>query len=178
MLALVSAGLIVGFAGTGGTYAAWNTSAKLPGASISTGSTAIEVSNTPSGTFGSTVSLGTLVGRVGPGAAVVAPFAVKNTGTTPVALGASVALAPSSTLKSALLVAVVAVSSAAQCTPALSSEAVTPLRSYSASALPNLASTAVQNLCLVLTVPATDTSSAQDATASFTVNVTAPQVAP
>ena len=177
LLALVSVGLIVGFAGTGGTYAAWNSSAKLPGASISTGSTAIKVSNTPSGSFGSTVSLGTLAGHVGPGAAVVAAFAVKNTGTTPVALGASVAPGAPSALESALRVAVVAVSGASQCTSALSSKAVTPLASYSASGLPHLASTGIQNLCLVLTVPATDTSSAQGASASFTVNVTGTQVA-
>jgi predicted ribosomally synthesized peptide with SipW-like signal peptide len=177
VLALVSAGLIVGFAGTGGTYAAWSSSVNVPGASISTGSTAVAVGTTASGSFGSRAELGALTGHLGPGATAVAPFAVKNTGTTPVALGASVAPGGSSALESALRVAVVAVGGGAQCTSALSAKAVSPLATYTAAGLPQLASGAVQNLCLVLTIPAGDASSAEGQSAPFTVNVTGTQAA-
>ncbi|GAA4174826.1 hypothetical protein [Gryllotalpicola koreensis] len=174
VLALVSAGLVVGFAGTGGTYAAWNSTARVTGATVTTGSTAIQVSTTAGG-FAASATLGTPTSALGPGATTATPFVVKNTGTTPVALSATVASGSSAALTSALRVAVTA-ASAPNCTSALAPSAVSPLTSYSTgTSLPRLQPGSTQSLCLVLTVPLNDASSATAQTVPLTVNLTGTQ---
>jgi hypothetical protein len=175
-VALASAGLAVGFAGTGGTYAAWNSSITANSATIASGSSAIQLGMTANGAFADTLDLSGPSGTLGPGVTVVSPFAVKNTGTTSVALGATITPGSAASLEGALRVAVVAVNSSTGCTTGLASRATSPLASYSATGLPQLAVHTTQMLCLVLTVPTNDSSSAGGQTAPFTVNISGNQV--
>ncbi|MFC4243321.1 hypothetical protein ACFOYW_08040 [Gryllotalpicola reticulitermitis] len=174
--AVVAVGLIVGFAGTGGSYAAWNSGAKVNGTTISTGSTTIAVSNAAQTTPASTLALGALTSNMGPGDVVASAFVVSNTGTTPVTLAANLAASGTPTaLTNALHAAVVSVSSAGACTTSLSSSATGALAGYSAASLGHVASGATQNLCLLVVLPATAPSSAQGLSAPFTLTVTGTQ---
>jgi hypothetical protein len=175
-LALVSVGVIVGFAGTGGTYAAWKSAATVSGATIKTGSASLQVSD-GTAAFADSFDLGALTGVVGPGVGVAKSFVVKNTGTTKLALVGTVSVpAGAPSLASALDIAILDPGSAG-CSTSLATQATTPLASYSPP-LPTLDANATQTLCLVLAVPMTDTSSAQGQAAQFTVNISGTQVAP
>jgi len=180
VLALMCAGVIVGFAGTGGTYAAWNSSATVKGATLTTGSTVIQVGKTSNGTFAASLDLSTLTSNMEPGDTVAAGFTMKNTGTTGVTVGANVTATPagnaSTSLAGALRVAVVALTGSATC----SSSWGTPnasLTSYSASNLAQLATNTTRNFCLLLTLPTGAPSAAQGGSVPFTVNLTGLQVA-
>jgi len=182
--AVVSVGLIIGFAATGGTYAAWNSSAPVNAVTIKTGSTTIQVGATPTGTFAARLDLGQLAGNMAPGDTLAAGFTVKNTGVTPVVLGATATTTASGTasvtLAAALRVNVVALAAGATCstssgsgTTALSSYAPTNLASLNAA---GSTSNTTKNFCLLLSLPAGASNGAQGGTVPLTLNLTGTQV--
>ncbi|AYG04166.1 SipW-dependent-type signal peptide-containing protein [Gryllotalpicola protaetiae] len=176
-IALVSTGIIVGFAGTGGTYAAWNSSATVSGATITTGSTTIVVGKGANPTFASSYALGPVSNAIGPGDTAASSFTVKNTGTTPVTLSATITLSTQANdLTNALSAGVVAVPTEASCSSA-SGTANTPLASPAPIDITHVAAGATQSLCLLLTLPATAPNAAQGQTAPFTLTLTGTQAA-
>jgi hypothetical protein len=81
-VAVIAAGVVVGVAGSAGTYAAWNGSAVIPGATVKTGSTTLQVQSVDS-----SWSHDAVLNQVGAdlpqaGGSVKTTFVMRNNGTT------------------------------------------------------------------------------------------------
>ena len=168
-LAVFAGAILLSVTAAGGTYAIWNSSAPAQGATLASGTTGLTINNLTSVTIDLTGS--TLL----PGRSVVqsTPLQFTNTGVTPLRVTSpSTVFTPASAALQPYLQISLRPAVAATCT-------VTP----EATALPasNPVDFAVGQtvpMCLEVRLIATAPASVQNATASFTINLTATQVRP
>lgn len=168
-VAVFGGGILLAVTAAGGTYAIWNSSAPAQGATLASGTTGLTINNLTS------VSVNLTGTTLLPGRSVVqaAPLQFKNTGVTPLRVTSpSTVFTPASAALQPYLQISLRPAVAATCT-------VTP----EASALPasnpvNFAVGQTVPMCLEVRLLSTAPASVQDASASFTINLTAAQVRP
>lgn len=167
--AVVAVAVTVGLVGTGGTYALWNASASVSGATISTGTVglAVEVDGVE------TSSLGNLAAALGPGDAVAKPVTLVNSGTTPLSIHGT-STAPAGALTSALALALAPVASASSCTTGVATGASSPV-DYTMPGQLTLPGGGSKVICLVLTLPTDADPSAAGQSADFQIRFTGDQ---
>ncbi|HWU57409.1 MAG TPA: hypothetical protein VN045_01730 [Microbacteriaceae bacterium] len=167
--------VVVALSATAGSYALWNGTATVSGATITAGSSAITING------GATASLA--FGALGPGESAVTPLTIVNTGSTPVSLAvtgtsigtdaASLAVAPS------LTATLTQVTDPTRCVTGLTGGQTGALTGFATTAAPvSLAKNASAILCLQLTLATTAPSAVQGQSAAFTMALTGTQVAP
>lgn len=165
----------VALALTGGSYALFNSSAPVNGATITAGTTSITVNGSQSATLPGSIS-----SALAPGRSTATALTVANTGTTAasVAVSSTTVGAQTNSLGSYLTATLTPVSGSSACTVGLvgTTGALTGFTSTIAPV--TIASGASATLCLELKLSASAPSSAQGGSAPFTVTLTGSQVAP
>jgi hypothetical protein len=167
--------IIVALSATAGSYALWNGTATVSGATITAGSSAI--------TINGAATASPALGALGPGESAVTPLTIVNTGSTPVSLAvtgttigtdaASLAVAPS------LTATLTPVADATGCVVGLTAGSTGALSGFTTTASPiSLAKGASTTLCLQLALATSAPSVVQGKSAAFTMALTGTQVAP
>ena len=168
-VAVFTGGILLAVTAAGGTYAIWNSSAPANGATISSGTTGLTINNLTSVTVDLTGT--TLL----PGRSVVqsAPLQFKNTGVTPLRVTSTgTTFTPASAALQPYLQISLRPAVAATCTVTPESTALpatSPVTFSVGQTVP---------MCLEVRLLATAPASVQDASATFTINLTAAQVRP
>lgn len=167
--AAMAGAIVLAIAGAGGTYAMWNSSTTLNPGTITSGTTGLTVNTVTDYTIPANAMIGVLL----PGRSIIttAPLAVRNPGTTPVAVSAG---AP--TITGALAAQVnVAIRQVATSTSACTATAVggTPT---TLTAPVTLAAGATAYMCVEVQLKSTAPAASQGQSAQFTLPLTAVQV--
>lgn len=163
---VIAAAVTVGLVGTGGTYALWNTSATVPGATLSTGTIGLTIDG------GQTASFGNLAAALGPGDGVAQAVTLVNTGTTPLTISAS-STTGAGPLASYLTLALAPVAATSSCSTGVATGA--PLVGYTTADLFALPGGASQLVCVALTLPTTAPATAAGQTADIHLAFTGTQ---
>jgi predicted ribosomally synthesized peptide with SipW-like signal peptide len=183
--AVIGAGVVVGVAGSAGTYAAWNDKVTIPAGTISTGSTLLRVASgdhrsTPS-SWTSSANLGAPIATMSVGSKTATLYTVGSKGTTPehVTL-ASISHTATNDLFNQLRVRVKEVSSQTDCTTALTGGTENLLSSFPANVtLFDLdaagGANAARLVCVVFELP-TGSTGVDGQTADFTMNLAGKQL--
>lgn len=167
--------IVVALSATAGSYALWNGTATVTGATITAGSSAI--------TINGAATASPALAALGPGESAATPLTIANTGSTPVSLAvtgtsigtdaASLAVAPS------LTATLTPVTDATRCVTGLTGGWTGPLSGFTTTAAPVLLPKgASATLCLQLVLATTAPSAVQGKTAAFSMVLTGTQVAP
>lgn len=164
--------IVVALSATAGSYALWNGTATVTGATITAGSSAVTIN-------GAATASPTL-GALGPGESAVTPLTIANTGTTPVSVavtGTAIGADPAS-LAASLTATLTPVAGAASCVAGLAGS-TGPLNGFTTTASPvSLAKGASTVLCLRLTLSTSAPRATQGQSAAFTMTLTGTQVTP
>lgn len=161
---VIAAAVTVGLAGTGGTYALWNASATVPGATIRTGTVGLSVDP---------ASLGTLATSLGPGGQTVTRLTVSNTGSTPLKVSATVSV--SGGFAGSLSLGLASVADTTSCPTGSDTEA-TMVSGADPTGVTTLAGGQHQALCLVLTLADSAPAALAGTSGAFTLTFTGDQV--
>lgn len=160
--------VLIGISGAGVTSALLTSSATQSGATITAGTAGIRIGD-GSGALGSRA--------LSPATPAVWAFAVSNTGDAPLALAGTLAATGAvPAYAAAALVSLAPVASESACTPAA---AGTPaaLNGFTAPAMGTLAAGQSSWYCLVVSLPAGTAATGSGTPLSFTLNISATQVA-
>lgn len=173
--ALLAAGMVLGL-GAVGTLAAW-TDESTATATFSAGTLDLKLGTAPEGPFTDSVALTSLdMASMYPGASKAGMISVSNSGTVP--LGYTLAGTASGDLGAALTVSVFAggaannSASTGSCSGTLLGIADLPLAGTLISAARTLPAASIENLCLLVKLPATAPNSLQGTTSTATFTFT------
>ena len=158
--------IFMGLTATGGTYALWNTTASIPGGTVTTGSAELKINNLASYTVPALAPA-----KLYPGRSIVsaAPMTFSNTGTTKLLFtAASTVVTVDPTFSGWVDIVLTA---ATTCSP--SAAGSTPV-----SASVTIAAGAAVSMCLEVRLKASAPASVQGRTVAFSVAVNATQVRP
>ena len=160
--------IFMGLTATGGTYALWNTTASIPGGTVTTGSAELKINNLASYTVPALAPA-----KLYPGRSIVsaAPMNFSNTGTTKLLFTPTSTVVTVDPSFSGWVDIALTPATATTCSP--SSSGSTPV-----SASVTIAAGAAVSMCLEVRLKATAPASVQGRTVTFSVAVNATQVRP